>query len=142
MCASFFSVKKHILPCEEVSGSGKEKKLHVRKILFSNYVPHMNSIVKLTYIIICLHIHTFDGESGLHASTDVVSHVTVEEPSPWVSGHHFHSLESPGEEVKDVCTVHVVRLAYMQCSYSKRDTGCRGKQRFLMYHAQNNSFII
>lgn len=56
------------------------------------------------------HIHTFDGKSSLHASMNVVSHMTVEQPRPWVTGHHLYSLESPGEEVKNVCTVHVVRL--------------------------------
>lgn len=61
-----------------------------------------------------LHWPTFDGESGLHASMDMVSHMTVEQPCAWVSSHHLHSLEGPREQIKDVCTVHKVRLAHIR----------------------------
>lgn len=61
-----------------------------------------------------LHWPTFDGESGLHASMDMVSHMTVEQPCAWVSSHHLHSLEGPGEQIKDVCTVHKVRLTHIR----------------------------
>lgn len=63
-------------------------------------------------------IHTLDGESGLHASMNVVIHMTVEQPSPWVPGNHLHSLESPGEKIKDICTVHKVRLIHTQSTHN------------------------
>lgn len=80
-------------------------------------------ICKVTFThIIYKHecIHTFDSESGLHACTDVVSQVTVKQPSPRVSGHHLHSLESPREEVKDICTVHMICLTHTHTRREKR----------------------
>lgn len=44
----------------------------------------------------------------------MVSYMTVEQPGPWVSRYHLHSLESPREEVKHICTMHSVRLSNSQ----------------------------
>ena len=88
------------------------------------------------YIIIRTHIHTFDGESGLHASVNVVSHVTVEKPSPWVPSHHLNGLESPGEEVKDICTVHAVRLihTHIRC---RKQRGTKNRKSLLRKGTKN-----
>lgn len=51
-----------------------------------------------------------DGESGLHASVDMIRHVTVQQPGSGRAGHHLDSLENPGEELEDVSTVHSVCL--------------------------------
>lgn len=51
-----------------------------------------------------------DGERGLHASVDVIRHVTVQQPGSRRAGHHLDSLENPGEELEDVSTVHPVCL--------------------------------
>lgn len=65
-----------------------------------------------TRVLYTTHIHTGDGERGLHAGVDVVGDVTVEQPRPRVPGDHLHGLENPGEEIEDVCTVHAVRLTH------------------------------
>lgn len=41
---------------------------------------------------------------------NVIGYMTVEQPGSWFAGHHFHSLENTGEELKDICAVHPVRL--------------------------------
>lgn len=51
-----------------------------------------------------------DGERGLHASMDVIRHVTMQQPSSRSARHHFHGLENPGEELEDVGTVSSVCL--------------------------------
>lgn len=58
----------------------------------------------------CERCATSDGEGGLHASMDVVRHVTMQQPRSRSARHHFHRLENPGEEVQDVGAVHPVRL--------------------------------
>lgn len=66
-----------------------------------------------------MHTLTFDSESGFHSSDDVVSHVTVEQPSTWGTSYHLNSLESPGKEVKDISAMHTVRLTYTHTHQTK-----------------------
>lgn len=58
----------------------------------------------------CGRCPTLDGESGLHASMDVICHVTMQQPGSRSARHHFYRLENPGEELEDVGAVHSVCL--------------------------------
>ena len=89
---------------------------------------HCEDVNASTQTHACTFWHTFNGESGLHASMDVVGHVTVEQPSPRDPCHHLHGLESPGEEVKDVRTVHTVRLTHAH-THTKDIQYSRGEQK-------------
>ena len=124
------------LPCEEFSGKEKDINWDVWEILFNccsfpfthtHTHTHARTHAR-THAHTHAHTHTrthtrtharthaltrtFDGEGGLHACDDMISHMTVEQPNPWDPGHHLHSLERSGEEVKDVCTVDKVRLTH------------------------------
>lgn len=52
-----------------------------------------------------------DGVGCLHASMDVVRHMTMEQPRPWVVRKEFNGLEGPREEIIHIFSV---RFIYLQ----------------------------